>query len=80
MCDDEPMPPWACFKRRRCRISAAATNSFRSLAGKSFRATMTAGECAVGPIGMKSRAESYLMFGVSTGAATCEPMQPASSV
>ena len=79
MCDDEPMPPWACFKVALPDFSNA-TNSFRSFAGKSFRATMTAGECAVGPIGMKSRAESYLMFGVSTGAATCDPMLPASSV
>ena len=27
-----------------------------------------------------ARCESYLTFGVSTGAATCEPMLPASSV
>jgi hypothetical protein len=34
----------------------------------------------VGPIGTKSRAEVVLMFGVNTGAATCDPMLPASSV
>ena len=79
MCDDEPMPPWPCFNVALPDFSNA-TNSFRSFAGKSFRATMTAGECVVGPIGTKSRAEVVLMFGVNTGAATCDPMLPASSV
>ena len=39
---------------------------------------MMAGECAVKPIASKSCAGSYFRFGVSTGAATCEPMLPAS--
>jgi hypothetical protein len=30
--------------------------------------------------GLEIRTESYLTLGVSTGAATCEPMLPASSV
>ena len=73
------MPPWACFTASpRCR--SAATNSFRSFAGKSFRAIMTAGEWAVKPIGTKSATGSYLRFGVSTGAATCEPIAAASRV
>ena len=55
-------------------------NSFKSRAGKSFRAMTTAGECAVMPIGTKSVSGSYLTFGVSTGAATCEPMAAASRV
>ena len=73
------MPPWACFTPSPLAFKSA-TNSRRSFAGKSLRATMTAGACAVKPIGSKSRAESYLMLGVSTGAATCEPILPASSV
>jgi hypothetical protein len=79
MCDDEPMPPCACFTLSPF-FFRYATNSLRSLAGKSLRATMTAGEFAVNPIGTKSRSELYLMFGVSTGAETCEPMLPAKRV
>ena len=45
---------------------------FRFAAGKSFRATITAGACAVRPIGSKSRAESYLTFGVSTGTSSLD--------
>src|SRR6516225_11684398 len=41
---------------------------------------MTTGDCAVKPIGAKSRLGSYFRFGVSTGAATCDPMLPARSV
>src|SRR6516164_7441765 len=52
----------------------------RLLAGNSLRATMTAGDCAVKPIGAKSRSESYFRLGVSTGAATCDPILPARSV
>src|SRR4029077_8759709 len=44
------------------------------------RNVMTAGECAVKPIGSKSRSESYFTFGVSNGADTCDPMLPARRV
>src|SRR6266478_9981794 len=55
-------------------------SSAKSLAGKSLRAMMTAGECAVKYIGSKSREGLYFRFGASTGAATCDPMLPASKV
>ena len=61
-------------------LHALGNEFLQVLAGKSLRATITAGELAVGPIGTKSCAGSYLTFGVSTGAATCEPMPPASRV
>ena len=79
MCEDAPMPPCACFKAPPC-CCRTATNSFRSFAGKSFRAITTAGEWAVMPIGTKSTSGSYLTFGVSTGAATSEPMAAAKRV
>ena len=73
------MPPWACFNAPPC-CRSTATNSFKSFAGKSLRAITTAGACAVMPIGTKSTTGSYLTLGVSTGAATCEPMAAASRV
>src|SRR5436309_8304091 len=75
MCDDEPMPPCACFTPLPFLLRYCM-NSPRSAAGKSFLATIAAGACAVKPIGSKSRSESYLMLGVSIGAATCDPMLP----
>jgi hypothetical protein len=47
-------------------------NSAKSLAGKSLRAMMTAGEFAVKPIGSKSRDGSYFRLGVSTGVEVAE--------
>ena len=49
------------------------------LGGKSLRAVTTAGECAVKPIGSKSL-EDRISDWASTGAATCDPMLPASKV
>jgi hypothetical protein len=54
MCDDEPMPPCACLKPLPFSFTSAM-NSRKSFDGKFLRATITAGECAVGPIGTKSR-------------------------
>ncbi len=73
------MPPWPCFKVLPFSRSTA-TNSFRLCAGKSLRAMTTAGEWAVMPIGVKAATGSYLRLGVSTGAATWEPMAAASRV
>jgi hypothetical protein len=47
MCDDAPMPPGLCF---RLRHQLKGPRILKSFAGKSFRATMSGGECAIRPI------------------------------
>jgi hypothetical protein len=62
LCDTEPTPAWA-WLMRAFESLALAMNSFRSLAGKSLRATMRMGVPAVMPMGSKSVAGSYLRLG-----------------
>ena len=79
MCEDAPIPPCALFHVLPVLLHVVHELE-QILAGESLRATMTAGECAVKPIGLKSRSESYFTFGVSNGADTCDPMLPARRV
>jgi hypothetical protein len=73
--ETEPTPAWAMFT-----LSALAfrysRNPFRSLAGKSFLATITIGVPAARPMGAKSLVGSYFKFGYRAGAAPWVPMWP----
>ncbi len=61
-CETEPTPAWAMFTFSPLDFTCS-TKVFRSLAGKSFLATITIGVPPAMPMGAKSLVGSYLSFG-----------------